>query len=112
MLLPFTCLHNEAPGSGNTDLPSTVEIEQNGNKWINVGYVVSSDFVRLYINGEVAGELHLSSLLNKDSIPNGSRKRALIDIRGDRNFHAFIHDAKVLPSTFSIKDQYVKVAYL
>ncbi|KAE8725248.1 SH2 domain protein A, putative isoform 2 [Hibiscus syriacus] len=108
MLLPFTCLHNEAPGSGNTDLPSTVEIEQNGNKWINVGYVVSSDFVRLYINGEVAGELHLSSLLNKDSIPNGSRKRALIDIRGDRNFHAFIHDAKVLPSTFSIKDQYVK----
>ncbi|KAK8633325.1 hypothetical protein V6N13_014171 [Hibiscus sabdariffa] len=108
MLLPLTCLHNEAPGLGNTDLPMTAEIEQAQNKWIHVGYEVSSDFVRLYINGEIAGELQLSSLLNRDFIPNGSRKRTLIVTNGDSNLQGFIHDAKVLPSMLRIKDQYVK----
>ncbi|KAK8588976.1 hypothetical protein V6N13_087862 [Hibiscus sabdariffa] len=113
MLLPLTCLHNEAPGPGNTDLLSkvpkvTTEIEHPQNKWIHVGYEVSSGFVRLYVNGEIVGELLLSSLLNKDSIPNGSRKRTLFGISGDSSLQGFIHDAKVLPSTFSIKDQHVK----
>ncbi|KAK8540552.1 hypothetical protein V6N13_056690 [Hibiscus sabdariffa] len=69
---------------------------------------VFSDFVRLYINGEIAGELQLSSLLNRDFIPNGSRKRTLIGVNGDSNLQGFIHDATVLPSTLCIKDQYVK----
>ncbi|KAG4177165.1 hypothetical protein ERO13_A11G290000v2 [Gossypium hirsutum] len=113
MIFPLTCLHNEALGPGNTDFPSEVpkvsaEIEHPQNNWIHVGYEVSSDFVRLYINGEIAGELHLSSLSNDNSMPNGSRKRTLIGITGDSNLQGFIHDAKVLPSTLSIKEQYVK----
>nr|KJB45846.1 hypothetical protein B456_007G332400 [Gossypium raimondii] len=113
MIFPLTCLLNEALGSGNTDLPSEVpkvsaEIEHPQNNWIHVGYEVSSDFVRLYINGEIAGELHLSSLSNDNSMPNGSRKRTLIGITGDSNLQGFIHDAKVLLSTLSIKEQYVK----
>ena len=67
---------------------------------------VSSDFVRLHINGEIAGEVLLSSLLNKDSMPNGLRKRTLVGSSGDNNL---LLDTKVLPSTLSIKDQYVKV---
>ncbi|TYI03462.1 hypothetical protein ES332_A11G341500v1 [Gossypium tomentosum] len=113
MIFPLTCLLNEALCPGNTDLPSEVpkmsaEIEHPQNNWIHVGYEVSSDFVRLYINGEIAGELHLSSLLNDKSMPNGSRKRTLIGMTGDSNLQGFIHDAKVLPSTLSIKEQYVK----
>ncbi|XP_039040477.1 SH2 domain-containing protein A-like [Hibiscus syriacus] len=115
MLLPLACRHNEAPGPGpgNIELPSevpkvTAEIEHPQHKWIHIGYEVSSDFVRLYVNGEIAGELLLSSLLNQNSIPNGSRKRTLIGISGDSNLQGFIHDAKVLPSTLSIKDRYVK----
>ncbi|XVF18432.1 hypothetical protein REPUB_Repub11eG0021100 [Reevesia pubescens] len=113
MLFPLACLHNEAPGSGNTALLTEVpklsaEIEHLQYKWIHVGYEVSSDFVRLHINGEIQGELQLSSLLNKDSMPNGFRKRRLVGIGGDNNLQGYIHDAKVLPSTLSIKDQYVK----
>ncbi|KAE8668883.1 SH2 domain protein A, putative isoform 2 [Hibiscus syriacus] len=112
MLLPLTCLHNDAPGPGNTDLPSevpkvTAEIQHPQHKWIHVGYEVTSDFVRLYVNGELAGELLLSSLLNQDFIPNGSR-RTLIGVSGDSNLRGFIHDANVFPSTLAIKDQYVK----
>ncbi|KAE8718696.1 SH2 domain protein A, putative isoform 2 [Hibiscus syriacus] len=112
-LLPLACLHNEAPGPGNTELPSevpkvTAAIERPQHKWIHIGYEASSDFVRLYVNGEIAGELLLSSMLNQDSIPNGSRKRTLIGISGDSNLEGFIHDAMVLPSMLSIKDQYVK----
>ncbi|XWS27421.1 hypothetical protein CRYUN_Cryun26dG0113800 [Craigia yunnanensis] len=113
LLLPLTCVHNEATGPGNTALSTEVpkvsaEIEHPQYKWIHVGYEVSSDFVRLHINGEIAGELQFSFLLKKDSLSNGLRKRTLVGISGDNNMQGYIHDAKILPSTLSIKDQYVK----
>ncbi|XP_022717399.1 SH2 domain-containing protein A-like isoform X2 [Durio zibethinus] len=113
MFLPLTCLQNEAPSPGNIALPTEVpkvstEIEHPLNKWIHVGYEVSTGFVRLHINGDIAGELQLSSFLNKDSMPNGLKKRTLVCISGGNDLQGYIHDAKVLPSTLSIKDQYVK----
>ncbi|XVE52997.1 hypothetical protein DITRI_Ditri02bG0169300 [Diplodiscus trichospermus] len=47
-------------------------------------------------------------MLNKDSKPNGLKKRTLVGICCDNNLQGYIHDAKVLPSTLSRKDQYVK----
>lgn len=113
MLFPLTCLHNEATVPVNTAFSTQVpkvsaEIEQPLYKWMHVGCEASSDFVRFHINGKVVGELQLSSLSNKDSMPNGSRKRTLVGVSGDDNLQGYIHDAKVLPSPLSIKEQYVK----
>ncbi|EOY13581.1 SH2 domain protein A, putative isoform 3, partial [Theobroma cacao] len=113
MLLPLTCLHNEVPDPGNTALSTEVlkvstQIEYPQYKWIHVAYEVSTDFVRLHINAEIAGELQLSSLLNKVSMPNDLRKTTVVGITGGNDLQGYIHDAKVLPSTLSIKNQYVQ----
>ncbi|OMO92616.1 hypothetical protein COLO4_17454 [Corchorus olitorius] len=112
-LLPLTCSHNEAPDSEDTALSTEVpklltEVENPQYKWIHVGYEVSTDFVRLHVDGEIAGELQLSSLSNKDFVPNVLRRMTLVGTTGDNDLQGYIYHPKVLPSTLSIKDHYVK----
>ncbi|OMO74646.1 hypothetical protein CCACVL1_16555 [Corchorus capsularis] len=112
-LLPLTCSHNKAPDSADTALSTEVpklltEVENPQYKWIHVGYEVSTDFVRLHVNGEIAGELQLSSLSNKDFVPNFLRRMTLVGTTGDNDLQGYIYHPKVLTSTLSVKDHYVK----
>ncbi|PQQ18720.1 uncharacterized protein Pyn_30077 [Prunus yedoensis var. nudiflora] len=54
-----------------------METEFPMEKWIHIGCEVSSDFVLLHIDGEIAGKKAMSSLFNKDSISNGLTKITL-----------------------------------
>lgn len=70
-------------------------------------FQVSTDFVRLNIDGEIAGEKSLSSLINKDSPTSSFGKLALANI-GD-SLQGYVHNVEVLPPALSIKDHWGKV---
>ncbi|GLU17757.1 hypothetical protein SLE2022_341130 [Rubroshorea leprosula] len=114
MMFPLTFLPKESSDPANADLWKDVpkvstENEISLGKWTQVGCEVSVDFVRLHIDGEVAGEWHFSALLDKDTESNGLRKITLLSFTDDNNgVQGYIHNVKVLPLTFSIKDHYAK----
>ncbi|KAG6688965.1 hypothetical protein I3842_11G152900 [Carya illinoinensis] len=118
MLLPLLLLHKEASNSGNftslTEVPhASMETEFPLEKWIHVGCEVSTDHLRLHIDGEIVGERPLSSVFNKDSSLSGSRKIALASIGGDVcKLLGYVHNLEVLPPTLSIKDHHGKVHYI
>lgn len=114
VLLPLSILHKEAPET--CDLTSLSEVphvametEFPMEKWIHIGCEVSSDFVLLHIDGEIAGKKAMSSLFNKDSISSGLTKITLVCGGGDDNsLQGYVHNHKVLPLTSSIMEYYAK----
>ncbi|KAK9269782.1 hypothetical protein L1049_001560 [Liquidambar formosana] len=114
MLLPLLFLHKEAPAPGNsssvTQVPyASADTEFPLEKWVHVGCEVSTDFVRLYINGEIVGEKRLSSSLTNNSNSNGLKRVNLVSVDGnDDGVQGYVYNAKILPITSSIKDHYDK----
>lgn len=113
MLLPLLYLHREALYPGNstswTEVPSaSAEVDFPLKRWVHVGCEVATDFMRLHIDGKIVGEKPLSSLSNNESDSNGSGRVTLVGIGGDDAVQGYIHNAKILPLTFSIKDHYVQ----
>lgn len=73
-------------------------------------FQVSSDFVRLHIDGEIVGKKAISSLFNKDSISTGLSKIAWVFCGGDdNNLQGYVHNHNVLPLTSSIMEYFAKV---
>ncbi|KAJ7981916.1 SH2 domain protein A [Quillaja saponaria] len=114
MLLPSFLLHQEAPEPANitswTEVPhANMDFEFPLEKWVHVGCEVSTDYMRLHINGEIAGERSLSSLLSKDSTSSCLRKITLASIGRDGSpVQDYVHNMEVFPLTSSITDHYVK----
>jgi hypothetical protein len=110
MLLPLLLLHKEAPDPDNStswlEVPhASTEIEFPLEKWIHVGCEVSTDFVRLHIDGEIVGEKSLTSLINEDSRTSSLRKITLANIGGHGDgLQGYVHNVKILPPALSIKD--------
>lgn len=66
--------------------------------------------MRLHINGEIAGEMPLSSSAVNNSNLNGLRSISMAGTDGDDDrFQGFVHSFEVLPKTSSIKAHFVKV---
>lgn len=111
-IMLFSC--NEALDPGNctswTQVPyASADIEFPLEKWVHVGCEVSTDSVRLYINGEIVGEESLSSYLINESNSNGVNRATLVSIDGNNDgIQGFVHNAKVLALSSSIKDYYDK----
>ncbi|GKV34444.1 hypothetical protein SLEP1_g42817 [Rubroshorea leprosula] len=113
-MLPLTFSHKEASDPANTNLWTEVPEVSTENEfplgqWMHVGCEVSTDSIRLHIDGEVKGEQHLPALLDKETKSNGLRKITILSVTDDNNgVQGYIHNVKVLPSTLSIKDHYAK----
>ncbi|KAB1216366.1 hypothetical protein CJ030_MR4G000599 [Morella rubra] len=118
MLLPLFLLHKEAPNPSNStswkEVPhASMESEFPLGKWIHVGCEVSTDFVRLHIDGEIVGQKPLSSLLHEDWTLRSLRNITLASIGGDDfNLQGYVHDVEVLPPNLSVKDHHGKDAPL
>ncbi|GAV78685.1 hypothetical protein CFOL_v3_22150 [Cephalotus follicularis] len=114
VLFPLTHIHKETPDPGNyaswTEIQhASMETEFPLEKWVHVTCEVSNKFLRLHIGGEIVGEQPLSFTLNKNSKLNGSGKIALINMGGDHDgVQGYIHNVKILPLSFSVKDHYLK----
>lgn len=73
-------------------------------------FQVSTDFVRLHIDGEIVGEKSLTSLINEDSRTSSLRKITLANIGGHGDgLLGYVHNVKILPPALSIKDHQGKV---
>lgn len=73
-------------------------------------FQVSTDFVRLHIDGEIVGQKPLSSLLHEDWTLRSLRNITLASIGGDDfNLQGYVHDVEVLPPNLSVKDHHGKV---
>lgn len=71
---------------------------------------VSTDFLRLHIDGEIVGEKSLSSALETDSNFNGFVKLTLVGGAGDDSSdQGYIYNLKTFPTASSIKDHRAKV---
>ncbi|XP_061345036.1 SH2 domain-containing protein A-like [Gastrolobium bilobum] len=113
-ILPVLLLHEEAPDTGNmnswTEVPhATVDFEFPLEKWVHVGCEVSPNHIQLQINGEIAGERSLSSLLNKESNSSNLKKITLANVGGDGNtVQGYVHNFEVFPIVSCIKDCHLK----
>ncbi|KAJ7948824.1 SH2 domain protein A [Quillaja saponaria] len=111
MLLPSLLLHQEALEPANitswTEMPHVkMDNEFPVEKWVHVGCEVSTDYIRLQINGDIAGERSMDSLVSKDSSSNCLKKITLANIGGD--VLGYVHNVEVFPPTSYIKDRHVK----
>ncbi|KAI8552363.1 hypothetical protein RHMOL_Rhmol06G0260900 [Rhododendron molle] len=114
MLFPLLFLHKEAPSPPNptsgVEVPhASAKIAFSFDKWVHVGCEVATHLVRLHINGEIAGEMPLSSSAVNDSNLNGLRSISLVGTDGDDDrFEGYVHRFELLPKTSSIKAHFVK----
>ncbi|KAF7115272.1 hypothetical protein RHSIM_RhsimUnG0060100 [Rhododendron simsii] len=114
MLFPLLFLHKEAPSPPNptsgVEVPhASAKIAFSFDKWVHVGCEVATHLVRLHINGEIAGEMPLSSSAVNDSNLNGLRSISLVGTDGDDDrFEGYVHHFELLPKTSSIKAHFVK----
>ncbi|KAI3789520.1 hypothetical protein L2E82_02319 [Cichorium intybus] len=70
------------------------------NKWIHVGCQVSTDTMRLYINGEIVQEMPVTYTC--DNLRKVSLLGANEDVEG------YVYGVEILPITSSIKDYFIK----
>ncbi|XP_010274602.1 PREDICTED: uncharacterized protein LOC104609879 [Nelumbo nucifera] len=109
-LFPLLSLHEEAPHPRNSTslfkIPCiSSEVECPLEKWVHVGCEASKDRMCLHINGVVVGDKPLASSLKNDSSPDDLKKVTLAgNDGGDGRFQAYVHHARVLPVTASVKD--------
>lgn len=74
-------------------------------KWVHVGCQVSSELLRLHIDGEVVDEKTLSA--SKDGESNRLRKISLVSTSGtDDGIEGYLYSPKVLHPSSSIEDHY------
>ncbi|CAI9286544.1 unnamed protein product [Lactuca saligna] len=86
-----------------TEIPTArTKIDVPLNKWIHIGCEVSTDTIRLYINGEIVGENHVA--YTSDS----SKKVSLLGANKDDSIEGYLYGVEILPITSSIKDHFVK----
>lgn len=82
-----------------------------GAYFFSFHFQVSTDFVRLHIDGKMVGEKPMLSSLSEDAIPRGSGRIVLGNDGEDNNMQGYVHNAKVLPSVSSIRDHYAEVQW-
>ncbi|KAK0601966.1 hypothetical protein LWI29_029127 [Acer saccharum] len=109
MLFPLFSSHKEVPdpriSTPSNEFPhASMEIEFPLQKWTHVGCKVSTEFLRLHIDGEIVAEQSLPSSFSKDDNSNCLKK---INFAGN-DVRGYVHNAKVLPLIFSVKDHYAK----
>ncbi|KAI7746679.1 hypothetical protein M8C21_018291, partial [Ambrosia artemisiifolia] len=103
VLYPIRFIAQEATNSDEMEIPSAKsKIEVPLNKWVHIGCEVSTDIMRLYINGEIMGEM--CGTCNFDGLKNIS----LFGANEDDPIEGYVHSAEILPSMSSIKDHFVK----
>ncbi|XP_024980132.1 SH2 domain-containing protein A isoform X2 [Cynara cardunculus var. scolymus] len=108
VVYPIHFVPQEAPiPSDGTEIPSAktkIEFEFPLNKWVHIGCEMSTDIIRLHINGEIVGETCIS--LTFDS----SRKVSLVGLGANEDdlVDGFVHGVEIFPITSSIKDYFVK----
>lgn len=114
-IMPLPALHKPderssagSSSSGNEVPHECLDIHFPMEKWVHIGCEVSTDFVRLHINGKMVGEKPMSSSLGEDAIPRGSGRIVLVNNGEDDSLQGYVHNAKVLHSVSSIKDSYVE----
>ncbi|XAR56410.1 hypothetical protein NMG60_11036887 [Bertholletia excelsa] len=103
-------LHKDALSSGNstpwTEIPqASAKFVFPFGKWVHIGCEVATDLLRLHINGEVVGEISLTSPSGSDS---SLRKVSLAGTDGYDGFQAYVHGPEVLLKRSSIKDHFMK----
>ncbi|KVH93126.1 Concanavalin A-like lectin/glucanase superfamily, partial [Cynara cardunculus var. scolymus] len=110
VVYPIHFVPQEAPiPSDGTEIPSAktkIEFEFPLNKWVHIGCEMSTDIIRLHINGEIVGETCIS--LTFDS----SRKVSLVGLGANEDdlVDGFVHGVEIFPITSSIKDYFVKAS--
>ncbi|XP_022137019.1 uncharacterized protein LOC111008576 isoform X2 [Momordica charantia] len=110
-IMPLTALHKADEGSSPGGSSSGNEVSHDSDfmeKWVHIGCEVSTDFVRLHIDGKMVGEKSASSSLSEDAIPRGLGKIVLGSNGEDNSVQGYVHNAKVFPLVSSIRDHYVE----
>ncbi|KAK1362399.1 SH2 domain-containing protein [Heracleum sosnowskyi] len=117
MLFPLCFLHQEAPSPGDPlswieNRCASWKTEFPLKKWVHVGCEVSTDFVRLYINGVLVGEKPLSSTSEKGSHLNGPRIVSLSstheETKVNYEIQGHVYGAEVLSHASAVKEHYLK----
>ncbi|XP_038898307.1 SH2 domain-containing protein A-like isoform X2 [Benincasa hispida] len=114
-IMPLNTLHkadeDSSPGSsssGDVVPHEYLDIDFPMEKWVHIGCEVSTDFVRLHIDGKMVGEKAISSSLSEDTLPRGLRRIILGNNGEDNSMQGYVHNAKILPSVSSIRDHYAE----
>lgn len=97
----------QAPNSNDVtpgmEVPSAkAKNEVSVNKWIHIGCEVSTDIMRLYINGEIMRETRVTCT------PDSFKKISLVGANKDISVEGYVHGVEILPNMSSIKDYFVK----
>ncbi|KAL8142247.1 hypothetical protein V2J09_015279 [Rumex salicifolius] len=114
MLLPLLSLQEESPipnDSMSTDESPLVCSEDQFPlaKWVHICCEVSSNFVRIHMDGKIVGEKSMDSVLEKSPTLKSSSGVILAATFGDNEgLQGYVHDAKVLYLPVSVKDQHMK----
>lgn len=114
-IMSLTALHKadegSSPGSSSSghEVPHEyVDIDFPMEKWVHIGCEVTTNFVRVHIDGKMVGEKPTSTSLGDDAIPRGSGSIVLGNNGEGNSMQGYIHNAKVLPSVSSIRDHYAE----
>ncbi|KAM0017252.1 putative transcription factor STAT family [Helianthus debilis subsp. tardiflorus] len=103
VLYPIRFIVQEASNSDEMEIPSAKsKIEVPLNKWVHIGCEVSSDISRLFINGEITGEMCATCT------PDGLKNISLYGANEDDPIEGYVHGVEILPVMSSIKDYFVK----
>ncbi|GAB2236153.1 hypothetical protein Droror1_Dr00027892 [Drosera rotundifolia] len=78
-------------------------------KWSHVGYVVSSSYIRLQIDGKVVGERYLKSI-PQEVCENSNSGKVVFSFVDQENggICGYVHDAKILLTSETIKNHQAK----
>ncbi|KAK8950491.1 hypothetical protein KSP40_PGU009931 [Platanthera guangdongensis] len=111
-LFPLMFLLNEAsllfssyPWSDIRHITSESEFPL--ERWVHIGCKVTTDYICLYLNGELADNMPLSSS-SDDHNCDKLKKVFLAGSRNDGKLLGFVYNACVLPLATSIKDDFAK----
>ncbi|KGN55019.1 SH2 domain-containing protein B isoform X2 [Cucumis sativus] len=114
-IMPLTTLHKADEGSspGSSSSANVVpheylDVDFPMEKWVHIGCEVSTDFVRLHIDGKMVGEKPVSSSLSEDTFPRALGTIVLGNNGEDISLQGYIHNEKVLPSASLIRDHYAE----
>ncbi|KAD6794485.1 hypothetical protein E3N88_05381 [Mikania micrantha] len=103
ILYPIHFLPQDAPNSIKMETPrAKSKNEVPLSKWVHIGCEVSTDVLRLYINGEITGEMSVTS--TSYSFKNVS----LFGANEGVSVEGYVHGVEILPILSSIKDCYIK----
>ncbi|XP_076924933.1 SH2 domain-containing protein A-like [Bidens hawaiensis] len=103
VLYPTRFVPQEGTNWNETKIPSArSKNEVPLNKWVHIGCEVTTDIMRLYINGEVTGEMCATC----DS--DGLKTVSIFGANEDISVKGYVYGVEMLPVMSSIKDYFVK----